>query len=186
MITYAFLAFSLVVLIMLGFPVGFGAGTVSMIGAGYFFGDFLDPRTSSMIARLAFAKINNFLLLAIPFFLLTGRLMNVGGITERLFGFVSVVSRPLKGGLGHANVLASMIFAGMSGAATADAAGARNGGDARHAAGGLRQGIQLRHHGRLLPHRSHHPPRASRSWPTASLRRNPSARCSWAASSPAR
>lgn len=123
MITYAFLAFSLVVLIMLGFPVGFGAGTVSMIGAGYFFGDFLDPRTSSMIARLAFAKINNFLLLAIPFFLLTGRLMNVGGITERLFGFVSVVSRPLKGGLGHANVLASMIFAGMSGAATADAVG---------------------------------------------------------------
>ena len=123
MAAYAFLAFSLVVLIMLGFPVGFGAGTVSMIGAGYFFGDFLDPRTSSMIARLAFAKINNFLLLAIPFFLLTGRLMNVGGITERLFGFVSVVSRPLKGGLGHANVLASMIFAGMSGAATADAVG---------------------------------------------------------------
>ena len=123
MAAYAFLAFALVVLIMLGFPVGFGAGTVSMIGAGYFFGDFLDPRTSSMIARLAFAKINNFLLLAIPFFLLTGRLMNVGGITERLFGFVSVVSRPLKGGLGHANVLASMIFAGMSGAATADAVG---------------------------------------------------------------
>ena len=123
MVAYAFLAFALVVLIMLGFPVGFGAGTVSMIGAGYFFGDFLDPRTSSMIARLAFAKINNFLLLAIPFFLLTGRLMNVGGITERLFGFVSVVSRPLKGGLGHANVLASMIFAGMSGAATADAVG---------------------------------------------------------------
>ena len=123
MAAYAFLAFALVVLIMLGFPVGFGAGTVSMVGAGYFFGDFLDPRTSSMIARLAFAKINNFLLLAIPFFLLTGRLMNVGGITERLFGFVSVVSRPLKGGLGHANVLASMIFAGMSGAATADVVG---------------------------------------------------------------
>ena len=123
MAAYAFLAFALVILIMLGFPVGFGAGTVSMVGAGYFFGDFLDPRTSSMIARLAFAKINNFLLLAIPFFLLTGRLMNVGGITERLFGFVSVVSRPLKGGLGHANVLASMIFAGMSGAATADAVG---------------------------------------------------------------
>ncbi len=123
MAAYAFLAFSLVVLIMLGFPVGFGAGAVSMVGAGYFFGDFLDPRTSSMIARLAFAKINNFLLLAIPFFLLTGRLMNMGGITERLFGFVSVVSRPLKGGLGHANVLASIIFAGMSGAATADAVG---------------------------------------------------------------
>lgn len=123
MIAYSFMAITLIVLILIGFPVGFGAGVVSMAGAGYFFGDFLDPRTSSMIARLAFAKINNFLLLAIPFFLLTGRLMNVGGITEKLFGFVSVVVRPLKGGLGHANVLASMIFAGMSGAATADAVG---------------------------------------------------------------
>jgi tripartite ATP-independent transporter DctM subunit len=76
-----------------------------------------------MLARLAFAKIDNFLLLAIPFFLLAGRLMNTGGITNRLFGFVSMTVRPLKGGLGHANVLASMIFAGMSGSATADAVG---------------------------------------------------------------
>jgi tripartite ATP-independent transporter DctM subunit len=63
------------------------------------------------------------LLLAIPFFLLAGRLMNTGGITNRLFHFVSITVRPLKGGLGHANVLASMIFAGMSGSATADAVG---------------------------------------------------------------
>jgi tripartite ATP-independent transporter DctM subunit len=76
-----------------------------------------------MIARLAFAKIDDFLLLAIPFFLLAGRLMNTGGITIRLFTFVSLLVRPLKGGLGHANVLASMIFAGMSGSATADAVG---------------------------------------------------------------
>ena len=123
MITYLMLAAGLIVLIVVGFPVGFGAGLISLIGAGNFFGDLFDPRTSSMIARLAFAKIDNFLLLAIPFFLLAGRLMNTGGITRRLFSFVSLMVRPLKGGLGHANVLASMIFAGMSGAATADAVG---------------------------------------------------------------
>jgi tripartite ATP-independent transporter DctM subunit len=123
MITYLILAAGLIVLIVVGFPVGFGAGLISMIGAGNFFGDLLDPRTSSMIARLAFAKIDNFLLLAIPFFLLAGRLMNTGGITSRLFSFVSLTVRPFKGGLGHANVLASMVFAGMSGSATADAVG---------------------------------------------------------------
>ena len=70
MITYLILAAGLIVLIVVGFPVGFGAGLISIIGAGNFFGDILDPRSSSMIARLAFAKTDNFLLLAIPFFLL--------------------------------------------------------------------------------------------------------------------
>jgi tripartite ATP-independent transporter DctM subunit len=123
MIVYALLAVSLIVLIIIGVPVGFGAGIISTIGAATFFGDFADPRVPIMIARSAFAKIDNFLLLAIPFFLLAGRLMNTGGITNRLFTFVSITVRPLKGGLGHANVLASMIFAGMSGSATADAVG---------------------------------------------------------------
>ncbi|MBW1960936.1 MAG: TRAP transporter large permease [Deltaproteobacteria bacterium] len=123
MIVYVLLACGLIVLIIIGFPVGFGAGVIATLGAANFFGDITDPRVSSMIARLAFAKIDNFLLLAIPFFLLAGRLMNTGGITGRLFGFVSLTVRPLKGGLGHANVLASMIFAGMSGSATADAVG---------------------------------------------------------------
>jgi tripartite ATP-independent transporter DctM subunit len=123
MIVYALLAVSLIVLIIIGMPVGFGAGIISTIGAATFFGDFADQRVPIMIARSAFAKIDNFLLLAIPFFLLAGRLMNTGGITNRLFNFVSMTVRPLKGGLGHANVLASMIFAGMSGSATADAVG---------------------------------------------------------------
>lgn len=123
MIGYGLVALGLVVLIFLGFPVGFAAGTISSVGAMLFFGDALDPRVSSMMARLFLDKIDNFLLLAIPFFLLAGRMMNTGGITERLFGFVSMASRPLKGGLGHANVIASTLFAGMSGSATADAVG---------------------------------------------------------------
>jgi tripartite ATP-independent transporter DctM subunit len=122
-IVYAALAVGLLVLILIGLPVGFSAGIIATVGAAHFFGDVTDPRVPIMIARLAFAKIDNFLLLAIPFFLLAGRLMNTGGITNRLFGFVSLTVRPLKGGLGHANVLASMIFAGMSGSATADAVG---------------------------------------------------------------
>ncbi|MGH6903198.1 MAG: TRAP transporter large permease subunit, partial [Geminicoccaceae bacterium] len=110
-------------LIVVGMPVGFAAGLGAFVGAGLLFGDLFDPRVATMLARTALAKMDEFLLLAIPFFLLAGRLMNTGGITHRLFGFVAVLVRPLRGGLGHANVLASMLFAGMSGSATADAVG---------------------------------------------------------------
>jgi tripartite ATP-independent transporter DctM subunit len=112
-----------IVLITLGMPVGFAAGLASLAGAAWLFGDLFDPRVATMVARTALDKMDNFLLLAIPFFLLAGRLMNTGGITERLFHFVAVLVRPVRGGLGHANVLASVLFAGMSGSATADAVG---------------------------------------------------------------
>jgi tripartite ATP-independent transporter DctM subunit len=123
MIAYVALVLALVALIFLGFPVGFAAGLASMAGAAVFFGDLFDPRVPQMIARLALDKIDSFLLLAIPFFVLAGRLMNTGGITTRLFDLVSLFVRPLKGGLAYANVLASVVFAGMSGSATADTAG---------------------------------------------------------------
>jgi tripartite ATP-independent transporter DctM subunit len=123
MTVYALLAVALVVLIVIGFPVGFAAGLISLLGAAALFDGPFDPRVPAMLARVALDKIDSFLLLAIPFFLLAGRLMNSGGITERLFGFVSLITRPVKGGLGHANVLASVAFAGMSGSATADAVG---------------------------------------------------------------
>lgn len=110
-------------LICLGMPVGFAAGIASLGGAAWFFGDLFDPRVATLLARTSIDKMSDFLLLAIPFFLFAGRLMNTGGITERLFGFVSLLVRPVRGGLGHANVLASMFFAGMSGSATADAVG---------------------------------------------------------------
>jgi len=110
-------------LICVGMPVGFAAGVASLAGAAWLFGDLFDPRVATMIARTSLDKMNDFLLLAIPFFLFAGRLMNSGGITERLFDFVSVLVRPIRGGLGHANVLASLLFAGMSGSATADAVG---------------------------------------------------------------
>lgn len=70
--------------------------------------------------------IDSFPLLAIPFFVLAGHLMNTGGITTKIFAFARSLVGWLPGGLGHVNVGASVIFAGMSGAAVADAGGLGN------------------------------------------------------------
>ena len=67
--------------------------------------------------------IDSFPLLAVPFFILAGNLMNNAGITTRIYNFALTLVGWLRGGLGHVNVIASMIFAGMSGTAIAEAAG---------------------------------------------------------------
>ena len=67
--------------------------------------------------------IDSFPLLAVPFFILTGNLMNNAGITNRIYNYALALVGWMKGGLGHVNVLGSVIFAGMSGTAIADAAG---------------------------------------------------------------
>ena len=67
--------------------------------------------------------MDSFPLLSIPFFILAGALMNSAGITARIFGFARAIVGWMHGGLGHVNVGASIIFAGMSGAAVADAGG---------------------------------------------------------------
>src|ERR1700740_2628051 len=67
--------------------------------------------------------IDSFPLLAVPFFILAGNLMNVGGITTRIYNFALALVGWLKGGLGHVNIIGSVIFAGMSGTAIAEAAG---------------------------------------------------------------
>lgn len=66
---------------------------------------------------------NNFILLAVPFFLLAANLMNSAGITQRLVNLAQAAVGHLPGGLGHVNVTVSMLFAGISGSSTADAAG---------------------------------------------------------------
>ncbi|NWF55739.1 MAG: TRAP transporter large permease [Syntrophaceae bacterium] len=77
----------------------------------------------TMVAQRMYSTTTAFTLLAIPFFILAGNLMNTGGITERVFRFALALVGHFRGGLGHVNVVASMIFSGMSGAAVADAAG---------------------------------------------------------------
>jgi TRAP-type C4-dicarboxylate transport system permease large subunit len=67
--------------------------------------------------------IDSFPLLAVPFFILAGNLMNNAGVTNRIYNFALALVGWLKGGLGHVNVIGSVIFAGMSGTAIADAAG---------------------------------------------------------------
>lgn len=67
--------------------------------------------------------MNSFTMLSVPLFLLAGRLMNEGEITNKLFNFAQKTVGHLPGGLGHVNILCSVIFAGMSGTSVADAAG---------------------------------------------------------------
>ena len=67
--------------------------------------------------------IDSFPLLAVPFFILAGNLMNSAGITNRIYNFALALVGWLQGGLGHVNVVGSVVFAGMSGTAIADAAG---------------------------------------------------------------
>jgi tripartite ATP-independent transporter DctM subunit len=73
--------------------------------------------------QMSTGTITSFLLLAFPLFTLAGRLMNTGGVTRRIFDFAETVIGWVPGGLGHVNVMASMIFAGMSGSAVADIGG---------------------------------------------------------------
>ncbi|MGB3554506.1 MAG: TRAP transporter large permease [Jannaschia sp.] len=76
-----------------------------------------------VVAHRVINGVDSFPLLAVPFFILAGNLMNTAGITERIFGFALSLVGWMRGGLGHVNVGASVIFAGMSGAAVADAGG---------------------------------------------------------------
>jgi tripartite ATP-independent transporter DctM subunit len=69
------------------------------------------------------ASANSFPLLAAPFFMLTGMAMNTAGITNRIYNFAECLAGRFRGGLAHVNVIGSVIFAGMSGSAVADAAG---------------------------------------------------------------
>ncbi len=68
-------------------------------------------------------SLNSFTLLAVPFFVLTGIIMNSGGITERIFNFAKSLVGHRTGGLAHVNIIASLLFSGMSGSALADAGG---------------------------------------------------------------
>lgn len=77
----------------------------------------------SILSQYLYAGTNSFTLLAVPLFLLAAKLMNTGGITKRLFAFCMRVVGWLPGGLGHVNILSSVVFAGMSGTAVSDAGG---------------------------------------------------------------
>src|ERR671927_713793 len=83
----------------------------------------IEPRLDSQaLVQETFNAYNSFILLAVPFFLLTANLMNVGGITDRLVRFSRALVGHFPGGLAQINVVLSIFFAGISGSSTADAA----------------------------------------------------------------
>jgi C4-dicarboxylate transporter DctM subunit len=109
----------LVLLILIGFPIAVAMGLTAV---GFFLG-LGEPRMIGAMAQRMYSAVSSFPLLAIPFFILAGNLMNSGGMTDRIFGFARTLVGHVRGGLAHVSVLASMIFAGVSGAALAEAMG---------------------------------------------------------------
>ena len=84
----------------------------------------LDPFVNMTVAATKMAAaLNSFPLMAVPFFILAGNLMNESSVTERIFDFCKKACGHWRGGLGYVNILASVIFAGMSGTALADVGG---------------------------------------------------------------
>jgi tripartite ATP-independent transporter DctM subunit len=109
----------LIALMVLGLPVAVAMGltsVVTLVAIGQ--ADIL-----SVIGQRMYSSTTAFPLLAIPFFILAGNLMNTCGMTVRIFRFAHSLVGHFKGGLGQVNVLGSMVFAGMSGSALADAMG---------------------------------------------------------------
>lgn len=122
-ITALVLTLGLVVLLALGVPVGMSLAIAGCLGFMINAGDIMAwTQLISMPLKLA-SSLQNFLLLSIPLFILAAKVMNGSSVTKRIFDFCNILVGWLPGGLGHANIVASLIFAGMSGTATSDVAG---------------------------------------------------------------
>ncbi len=114
----ALLFISLFALLVIGAPIAIALGGSSMLWV------YLSESVPDFtVLHRMVNGVDSFPLLAIPFFIMAGTLMNEAGLTNQIFDFARAVVGWLPGGLGHVNVGASIIFAGMSGAAVADAGG---------------------------------------------------------------
>ncbi len=106
----------LVALLLLGMPLVFAMGTTAVIYL------YITDIHFSMLAQRMTSAVDSFLILAIPFFYLAGELMNACKLTDRIVAMAKALVGHIQGGLAQVNIVASMIFAGMSGSATADTA----------------------------------------------------------------
>lgn len=104
-------------LLMIGVPIAYGLLLVSAVMLLYI-GNF----SPQMLAQAVVFGANSFTLLAIPFFILAGEIMSAGSISKRIVTFVASLVGHVRGGLGYVVIIASTIFAGLSGSAVADAA----------------------------------------------------------------
>ena len=115
MLVTAFIVFF--VFLMLGVPIAFSLGLGSVVAI------FMDDKISSMlVAQKLFSSINSFSLMAIPFFMLSGELMEAGGISKRLVNIAKAFVGHITGGIGMVDIGTSVLFAGVSGSAAADTA----------------------------------------------------------------
>src|SRR5215208_5319662 len=105
-------------LMLVGLPVALAMATSSLV---YILVTGITPDVT--LAQRMIAGVESFPLLAVPFFILAGNLMNIAGVTGRIYKFAVALVGWMRGGLGHVNIIGSVIFSGMSGTAIADAAG---------------------------------------------------------------
>ena len=105
-----------IIFLMIGLPVFFGL----LAAPGLLLWLNGQPRDLALLYRNVYNGMDSFPLMAIPFFMLAGVLMNRGGITSRLVEFSQAIMGHFRGGLAHVNILSSMLFAGLSGSAVAD------------------------------------------------------------------
>jgi tripartite ATP-independent transporter DctM subunit len=108
----------MLILFVMGTPIAWSIAVAATLYMAF----ATDIPLQAMVQRMV-GGIDTFPLLAIPFFILAGNLMNTGGITHRLIAFAKVMVGHITGGLAHVNIVTSMIMAGMSGSGVADAAG---------------------------------------------------------------
>ena len=107
-----------IVLMLIGVPIAFVIGIVALLGI------FGIPYTPEATVPMKMVNgLDSFVLLAVPLFILAANLMNSGKISEKLINLALALVGPIRGGLAHANILVSMMFAGVSGASQADTAG---------------------------------------------------------------
>jgi C4-dicarboxylate transporter DctM subunit len=110
------LGISFVTFLILGIPIAFVLGLTSFVALLY-----SGNIPLLLMPKEMFSGTDSFPLLAVPFFMLAGNLMNAGGITRRLIHFCNILLGYVRGGLAMVNIVASMFFAGITGAAAADA-----------------------------------------------------------------
>ena len=109
------LLFSLIFFVVLSVPLCFslGASCIIYLLLG-------NPAFIAMIPQRIWSGTNTYVMIALPLFIMAGELMNRGGITKRIIDFSLYLVKPIKGGLGEVNIVASMIFGGISGSSVAD------------------------------------------------------------------
>src|SRR5690625_3823443 len=106
------------ILMFIGIPIAFVIGIVALLGIMNI------PYIPELTVPMKMVNgLNSFVLLAVPLFILVANLMNSGKISEKLIELALAIVGPIRGGLAHANILVSMMFAGVSGASQADTAG---------------------------------------------------------------